>query len=169
MGCSGDTVGKKVTQAEFGKIIGTSRQYVSKLVKKGVISVDEDGKIDVTKAKKAIKDVSVPSRDNTRKSKITGDHSKLEKLTYTEILKRKNIEQIKLLKLQCKEKEGELVKWDDAKNKVYLFIRMVRDLVLNIPDRVSPILAAEKDPRKINDILAMELRKALEAAAKHEL
>lgn len=44
----------------------------------------------------------------------------------------------------------------------YNLARTTRDAVLNVPDRVAPILAAEMDPRKVAELLTTELQQALE-------
>lgn len=56
-----------VSQYAFAAIAGVSRQYVSELVKKGKIRLEKDGKIDVQKALKRLKEVADPA-DSLRKA-----------------------------------------------------------------------------------------------------
>lgn len=55
-----------VSQSEFARRIGRSRQYVSKLITQGKI-VLRDKKVDVVAAKKALKDIEDPQRPKQRK------------------------------------------------------------------------------------------------------
>lgn len=67
-----------------------------------------------------------------------------------------------LTKLDYEDRTGSYVSLDEVRTAAFNLARTVRDAVLNVPDRVAPILAAETDPQKINAILARELRIALE-------
>ncbi|KXK28624.1 MAG: hypothetical protein UZ01_02564, partial [Candidatus Brocadia sinica] len=67
-----------------------------------------------------------------------------------------------LAELEFKEKNGELVPVEAVRKQAFETARMVRDSLLNIPNRVSPILAAESDHREINQILTKEIVQCLE-------
>ncbi|MCE7868100.1 MAG: hypothetical protein DYG83_15005 [Candidatus Brocadia sp. AMX2] len=68
-----------------------------------------------------------------------------------------------LAELEFKEKNGELVPVEAVRKQAFETARMVRDSLLNIPNRVSPILAAESDHREINQILTKEITQCLES------
>jgi hypothetical protein len=68
-----------------------------------------------------------------------------------------------LKKLEYERKIGRYVLSDEVKQEAYTLYRMVRDSILNIPDRISPIVAAEADTEKVREILTSELTTALEA------
>jgi hypothetical protein len=68
----------------------------------------------------------------------------------------------RLAKLEFEEKSGVLVKADAVKNEAFKVARLVRDAMLNIPDRVSSELAADADPFVVHRKLTLEIRKALE-------
>jgi hypothetical protein len=67
-----------------------------------------------------------------------------------------------LRKLEYEIKTGTYVFAEEVKRGAFNAARSVRDSLLNIPDRVAQILAAESDPVAINGLLAVELHKALE-------
>ena len=67
-----------------------------------------------------------------------------------------------LLKIELDQKTGRLVDAEAVRVAAFNKGRAVRDSLLNIPDRISPILAAEKDQMKVADILTREIRTALE-------
>lgn len=68
----------------------------------------------------------------------------------------------RLAKLEFEEKSAALVKADVVKNEAFKVARLVRDAMLNIPDRVSAELAADSDAFVIHRKLTLEIRKALE-------
>lgn len=77
----------------------------------------------------------------------------------------KEIYRAKMAKLNYERMEGSLVYAADVKNTAFETGRMLRDQLLNIPARVSPIIAAERDTKKVNEILTKEIRQVLETIA----
>lgn len=71
-----------------------------------------------------------------------------------------------LLKIELDEKMGALVDSEQVKLTAYNAARQVRDALLNIPTRISAILAAESDQNRVAEILTGEIRQALEALTK---
>jgi hypothetical protein len=67
-----------------------------------------------------------------------------------------------LLKIELDEKTGVLVKAEQVRISAFNQARQVRDSLLNISDRISPILAAEKDQMRVAELLTAEIRQALE-------
>lgn len=68
----------------------------------------------------------------------------------------------RLAKLEFDEKSGLLVKADAVKNEAFRTARIVRDSLLNIPDRIAAELANETNQFKIHQRLTQEIRRALE-------
>ncbi len=87
-------------------------------------------------------------------------------LDFTEARTLKERYKAALLKIELDEKTGRLVDSEAVKVAAFNKARAVRDSLLNIPDRISPILAAEKDQMKVADILTREIRTALEELSK---
>lgn len=71
----------------------------------------------------------------------------------------------KLAELEFLERVGKLVSKEAVEVEAFRTARLVRDSILNIPDRLAGQLAAESDHRKIYDLLSKELRQALENLA----
>lgn len=67
-----------------------------------------------------------------------------------------------LLKIELDEKTGRLVDSEKVKISAFNLARQVRDALLNIPDRIGPIVAAERDQLKVAELLTTEIRTALE-------
>lgn len=74
----------------------------------------------------------------------------------------KEIFRAKTAKLNFERMSGELVPAKDVRNAAFEKSRLVRDSLLNIPARVSPILAAEKEAKKVYELLDKEIRQCLE-------
>ena len=70
-----------------------------------------------------------------------------------------------LTELEYKERSGELVPAKDVTDCAFEKARLLRDQMLNIPARISPILAAERDVKKCHEILEKEIRQCLEVFA----
>lgn len=68
----------------------------------------------------------------------------------------------RLAKLEFEEKSGKLVQVEAVKNEAFKVARIVRDNLLNIPDRVAGELANETNQFKIHQRLSHEIRRALE-------
>ncbi len=77
----------------------------------------------------------------------------------------KEIYRAKMAKLNYERMDGSLVPVEAVRKQAFETARMVRDSLLNIPNRVSPILAAESDHREINQILTKEITQCLENLA----
>lgn len=75
----------------------------------------------------------------------------------------------RLTKLEYEEKLGKLVSADEVRVATFNAARKARDMLLALPDRLSPILAAIEDPREVHQLLATELRLVCEeiASASH--
>lgn len=140
---------------------------------------------DVEKAKKDWLSRTRPGRRATRGEQGKGDqptYTKNDKgdktkipempATYDQYHKAraaKEIMQAKIAKLELEEKEKSLVKRDIVKNTFYHVGREVTKNMLNIPDRVGAILAAETDQLVVIETLNEEIKKSLSALSQTKL
>lgn len=69
----------------------------------------------------------------------------------------------KTAKLEYERLSGKLIEADEVRRGAFETGRRVRDTILSIPDRLSPILAGLTDVNEIHRALTIELRAALEA------
>lgn len=67
----------------------------------------------------------------------------------------------RLAKLEYEERTGKLVSAEKVKIDGFNFARILRDNILNVPDRISTELAAETDPAIVHSKLMDELIRAL--------
>ena len=71
----------------------------------------------------------------------------------------------RLAKIDFEERTEKLISRDEVKVAAFNRFRQFRDGMLNIPDRLAAVLAAESDPRRVYDLLTAEIRKALQEFA----
>ena len=171
-----------VSQAEFARIVGCSRQYVSKMVKKGVIKLSS-GKVDVEPAKEALR----KHRDYAKPSKVDLVPDKpIDSMTVEELRAlRRSLsddqpdegaspsddrqfyrakiakENARLKELKRMEEEGRLV---DARAVAHDFADMfsvLRQSFRTMPDRLAGRLYSAESPREIRDILRDEVHDCL--------
>jgi len=67
----------------------------------------------------------------------------------------------RLAKIDFEERTEKLVSRDEMQVAAFNRYRTFRDGMLNIPDRLAAVLAAETDPRQVHELLSTEIRKAL--------
>nr|WP_246484042.1 hypothetical protein [Wolbachia endosymbiont of Rhagoletis cerasi] len=153
----------KITQTEWARELGVSKQYVCYLVKKGIVEL-EDGLIDREQANRAIEAIRDPSQPLRRKGREEGEKRGNNELS-TMLLKtriKNEMERGKLLEAKAKAEIGELISVEEVKTEAFNVARVVRNNLLNIPDRVSALLASMNDTEKIHETLTEEIRTALE-------
>ena len=68
----------------------------------------------------------------------------------------------RLAQLELEEREAKLVQVEAVQRESFRMARLVRDAMLNIPDRVAGELAAEQNQFKVHQRLVKEIRRALE-------
>jgi len=172
-----------ITQAEWARRRGFSRQYVRRLVQKGLVRLI-DGKVDPAQADEALDAVREPARAVRRTSPVQAEPAKQDTMSAsrsaasspepvsfphggdlpTLLLKTRikiEADRGKLLELKAKVEAGKYVDADEVKVAAFNKGRVTRDNLLNIPDRLSGILAAETDAAKVHALLSAEMRQAL--------
>ncbi|MBV5348520.1 hypothetical protein JZU61_02475, partial [bacterium] len=69
----------------------------------------------------------------------------------------------KIAELNYKKTSGDVIDNREVARQAFETARTVRNAILSIPSRISPLLAAKDDAHSIRDILTKELSQALEA------
>lgn len=152
-----------ISQAEWARKHGFSRQYANQLVKEGTLKAVE-GKIDEEQADMALAAIRDLSKTEKRSSQESTELSTL--LLKTRI--KNEMERGKLLEARAKVEIGELISVDEVKQAAFNKARIVRDNLLNIPDRVANLLASVDDASKIHELLSQEIRNSLEGLSRDE-
>lgn len=151
---------EKITQTEWAKEQGFSKQYVCYLVKKGIVQL-EDGLIDREQANRAVEAIRDPSQPLRRKG---GDGINTSDLStaFLKVRIKNEMEKGRILEAKAKAEIGELIPVEEVKTEAFSVARVVRNNLLNIPDRMSALLASMSDTEKIHQTLTEEIRTALE-------
>lgn len=85
-----------------------------------------------------------------------------EPISYAEARAQHERFKARLAQLELEQREGKLVEADVVKREAFRTARLVRDALLNLPDRVAGELAAETNQFKVHQRLVSEIRRALE-------
>ena len=156
---------------------GVSHVAVLKAIKAGRIVKEQDGTIDPDKADAAWKQNTSqaqqrkpPKEDKASVERSvdppsSGNQSINNGPSYAQSRAIKEAYNARLAKLEYEEKSGALVRTDSVKVAWFNMLRVLRDRVLNIPDRMAPLLAAETDPKQVRELLEAELRQILNDAS----
>lgn len=83
-------------------------------------------------------------------------------LTYAEARAQHERFKARLAQLELEEREGKLLDATQVRAEAFRTARIVRDAMLNMPDRIAAELAAEQNAFKVHQKLTKEIRRALE-------
>ena len=166
----------KLSIAAYARHRGVSHVAVLKAIKSGRIEKEADGTIDARKADAAWSRNTNKAQQRQRQTEATvaaqaaGENHVGPPIvnsgpSYAQSRAVKEAYLARLAKLSYEEKSGSLIKIDAVKVSWFNILRVLRDRVLNLPDRLAPIVAAETDPKKIRDLLEEDLRLILNDAA----
>ena len=170
---------------------GVSLRAVQKALKSGRISAREDGRVDaeVSDTNWARNTAPRPILATSPRSKLTAHNVPVPKtaperahhhsetrpfvrqssepprlesgLEYSKARAVRESYLARLAKIDFEERTGKLVSRDEMQVVAFNRYRTFRDGMLNIPNRLAAVLAAETDPRQVHELLSTEIRKAL--------
>src|SRR5574343_1603376 len=139
------------TTKDLAQGYGCSVQYIGELVKAGILPKPiKQNCHDAVKAFQALIE-HVRSQHAEDQSNIDAETLRLTKARADKA------------DLEVRELKRELVPYKEVQNAAFEKARMVRDQMLNVPSRISPIVAAEHDSKKVHEMLDKEIRQVLEA------
>jgi len=171
---------KLVSLREYARMRGVNHNVIVKKTKSGILPfvIDESGnkKIDVDMANKAWEesngvDIQMAIRESdSSESQDTEKYTpspeaKNNAATYAQSRSIREAYTARLAKLSYEEKLGKLISAEKVKITAFNTARIVRENILNVPNKISYQLAAETDPNKINFMLTEALIEALEELA----
>ena len=150
----------EVSIRQYAKHRGISHTAVQKAIKQGRIQSTPEGKIDVDLADREWDRNTTPAskpmpaaapRQAESATSTTYAHSRAVRESYL----------ARLAKIEFEERSGKLISRDEVTVAAFTNSRTIRDNLLNIPDRIAALLAAENDPVQTHRILSDEIRRAL--------
>mgnify|MGYP003385716122 CR=1 FL=1 len=160
----------KLSISAYARHRGVSHVAVIKAIKSGRIEKEPDGTIDADRADAAWRKNSNPtSRRITERDVSSAPRQERHSdppivnsgPSFAQSRAVREAYNARLAKLSYEEKSGSLVKVDIVKVAWFNTLRVLRDRVLGLPDRMAPVLSAESDPKVVRDLLEKELRQIL--------
>lgn len=161
-----------MTMTEYAKARGISRQAVRKAILSGRLknSIVQDGdrlRIDPVKADEEWAQNTLGGHGPRPQPVASGSASSARGVdidNYLAARAKKTAYDAELSRLDYEAKEGTLIPAADVKKQAFMTGRVLRDAMLNIPDRIASELAAETDQFEIHRLLTEEIRRALTTA-----
>ena len=142
-----------VSQAEYARHRGVSRQYISRLAKAGVLVV-RGGKVDVAASDAVLDDrLEKISEAATSGQVETGGQA----TTYAQAKLADILFRARLRKLEYETKSAKLIPADEVKVQWFKSARQIRDKLLAVPAKLAPQLAALTEVRAVRELLDAEI------------
>lgn len=173
MTSAASTVPAKATKAQLARELGVSRQAIGDLVKRGILSEDRAGLIDIELAKLALVNRVRPSSKTAQAitspaTPPTTPQPDPESAAVTSYHVAKTLNeaaQARMNQIKLKEMEGELIRVDAIEKIWASALAATREHLLQVRARLAPLLADESDPFKIEQLLDEEHSQALQHLA----
>jgi hypothetical protein len=162
-----------MTQAQYARHRGCSKVAVGKAVKAQRISL-VNGLIDPAvadiqwKANSRARATATPAAEQPSLLQALAQTSASEAPAsdgYTVSRNRREAADAEMAELKLAEQQGLLIRVDAVKAALAAAFTSTRDNLLQIPSRLSAIMAAETDAAKVHELLQAELYRALEGMA----
>jgi hypothetical protein len=149
-----------LSQRAYAKHRGVALSAVQKAISTGRISTMADGRIDpgVADGEWA---ANTKARPPAVRHQADDDQDAFGAAQYSKARAVREHYQARLAKIDYEERIGNLVSKDEVQVAAFNTHRVIRDAMLNVPDRVAAMLAAETDEAKCHEVLSTEIRKAL--------
>lgn len=160
---------------EYARHRGVSQAAVSKAIDSGRIAeavqfIGKDKKkkrINVVKADQLWAENTILNNKNAdhayEGTPQTANNAKASTSTARSV---KEVYSAKMEQLKYEKMVGSLVDADEVKKAARDMGLAVRDALQYLPDKLGPVLAAETDIEKVNDLLSEEIRSALDAMSR---
>ncbi len=155
-----------LTREQYAERRGVAARTIGKYVQKKVIPL-WDNKIWPEEADRILEAYLIDPLGSGRRETGEGSASlkvrKKNNNSYTEARTQEKNLKIELLELEVQLKKGEMVLTKDVEFAAFSAARELRDRMLNIPDRIAAIVAAEIDETKCRDILIEQIESELQS------
>ena len=140
-----------ISKAEFARRMGFSGAYVTTLLKRGIITVGEHGRVSWPDAKKEVESNEHPSykghKKINRQAQASVKQEKLDNLDnvalhkkFTQAKTAEKIYSAKLRELEYQKEQGQLIPLSDVIEDAAKTGEEIRAILLAIPSRIAPAL-----------------------------
>lgn len=163
------TAARRIKAAELARELGVRPQAIAQLIKAGKVKRDDDGLIDVAKAKATIaKNVRAFGKTATAVTAgaqpaavgLAGPATTTTKdvLTYQSARASREQEEAQTARIKRMQLERRLIDRDGAITTVFTAFRTLRDQTMPLGRRVAARVATMTDARDIQDLIDAEMR-----------
>lgn len=147
-----------MTKTEYADHRGVTKPAISKMAREERILITPEGLVDA--------DVSDILLDQFSESPLRNPNGPVAAVfgvdSYPEQRARLTKYKADLAQIELSRASGAVVDSTVVKSEAHTTARRVRDHILNLPDRLAPMLAAATDIHEVRTLLDSELRKSLE-------
>ena len=151
-----------MSQRAYSRQRGVSVSTVQKAIETGRISTLPTGQIDSDVADEEwARNTQTHAPAVDRRGQADEDAEVFGASQYTKARAVREHYQARLAKIEYEERIAQLVSGDEVQVAAYNKFRQFRDAMLNLPDRLAAMLAAESEAAKVHESLTVEIRKAL--------
>jgi hypothetical protein len=141
-----------MSQAEYARHRGKSRQYISRLAKAGVL-VMRGGKVDVAASDAVLDDRPEPVSERV----VAAPAEVAAGTTYAQAKTADMVFRAKLRKLEHDARVGKLVEADVVKQRWASILVELKERILAVPDKLAPEVTALTDERQVREVLKREM------------
>ena len=176
---------RRLTQAQLARELEVSRQAIHKHVVAGTLAVGEDGLIDFDAAQAAMRTLhpgaktvqalggsappapaAAPAPSHvvipTQATQFLGDADENGMPTNYHIARTlREAEEARMARIKREEMEGQLIRLEAVRSVAASTLAATREALLQLPARLSTVLAAEGSPARVHDLLQQEIHQAL--------
>lgn len=181
----------RLTQAQLARALEVSRVAIHKLVKAGKLVLGEDGKIELEAARTAIAHTVHPGSKTAQAVTGNGalpvapaapttaaspqhvvipaaatpfladgdEHGMPTNFHIARTLR--EAEEARMARMKREEMEGQLIRLEAVRSIAASTLAATREALLQLPSRLSAVLAAEQSAARVHDLLQQELHQAL--------
>lgn len=169
------TTARRVTQADLARELGVSRQAVNDLVKRGVLVLGADRKLDLDAARVIVQERVRPS-GKTASAVAASDaapaatEAKPDNAAAYYVAKAaREASEAGIAQLRLRQMQGELIEREPTVQATFTAFRQLRNGLTFLPRKLSGQLVGKTQPREIQQIIETEIRSALDAFQKKTL
>lgn len=171
---------QRATQAELARLLGVSRQAINDLIRRNVLELGHDGRLDIELARSAIANRVRPSAKTAATTPVPPEQSppattpttaqpqpaandeQTSSVTSYHVAKTlRETAEARIAQLKLAELRGDLVRVADIRSAYATRAAALRESLLQIPARLASVLAAETDHARCHDLLQAELHQVL--------
>jgi hypothetical protein len=143
-----------MTQAEYARHRGKSRQYISRLAKAGVL-VMRGGKVDAPASDAVLDDRPEPVSERVAAAPMDAAPTGT---TFAQARTADMVFKARLRKMEYDQRMGRLMETDLFRQRIEAIYVVIRETVMAWPNRVAPEVAPLTDEREVWDVLMREAR-----------